>query len=287
MKALAAGKHVLLEKPSTNTAEETRKIFDYAQKKGLVVLEAFHYRFHPAIQRVKRILDSGELGTIKEIHTSLAVPHLAFRKGDIRFNYALGGGSLMDMGCYTISVSRYLASSDPSSVVEATAHRMPSEEPDSPSLVDRGMEATLAFPNSIIAKIRSDLAIPSTLIPAMPDMKVLVKCERGSVELYNYILPTIYHRIRVTAYAEEGEKPTVKSFTAYKFEDGEGKGEEWWTTYRYQLEAFVDKLKGRTPQTWVSAEDSVANIHWIEQVYAKSGLGSRPKSDYVPAEDPA
>jgi len=44
MKALAAGKHVLLEKPSTNTAEETRKIFDYAQKKGLVVLEAFHYR---------------------------------------------------------------------------------------------------------------------------------------------------------------------------------------------------------------------------------------------------
>jgi predicted dehydrogenase len=44
MKALAAGKHVLLEKPSTNTAEETKKIFDYAQKKGLVVLEAFHYR---------------------------------------------------------------------------------------------------------------------------------------------------------------------------------------------------------------------------------------------------
>jgi predicted dehydrogenase len=44
MKALAAGKHVLLEKPSTNTAEETKKIFDYAQKKGLIVLEAFHYR---------------------------------------------------------------------------------------------------------------------------------------------------------------------------------------------------------------------------------------------------
>jgi predicted dehydrogenase len=131
------------------------------------------------------------------------------------------------------------------------------------------MEATLAFPNSIIAKIKSDLAIPSTLIPAMPEIKVLVTCERGSIELYNYIMPTIYHRIKVTTDAEEGGKPTVKSFTVYKFEDGEGKGEDWWTTYRYQLEAFVDKLKGRTPQTWVSAEDSIANLHWIEQVYAK------------------
>jgi predicted dehydrogenase len=44
MKALAAGKHVLLEKPSTNTAEETRVMFEFAEKKGLVLLEAFHYR---------------------------------------------------------------------------------------------------------------------------------------------------------------------------------------------------------------------------------------------------
>ena len=56
-------------------------------------------RFHPAIQCVRRILNSGELGTIKEIYASLALPSLAFGKNDIRFNYALGGGSLMDMGC--------------------------------------------------------------------------------------------------------------------------------------------------------------------------------------------
>ena len=45
MKALAAGKHVLLEKPSTNTAEETRKMFAFAREKRLVLLEAFHYRY--------------------------------------------------------------------------------------------------------------------------------------------------------------------------------------------------------------------------------------------------
>jgi predicted dehydrogenase len=47
LKALAAGKHVLLEKPSTDTAEDTQRLFDFAERKGLVLLEAFHYRFVP------------------------------------------------------------------------------------------------------------------------------------------------------------------------------------------------------------------------------------------------
>lgn len=120
MKALAAGKHVLLEKPSADTAEETRQMFALAESKGLVLLEAFHYRcvvsvpkafdpslimqcspfrFHPAIQRVKAIIDSKELGDIKHISTTLAMPKGFINKDDIRFNYDLGGGGLMDMGC--------------------------------------------------------------------------------------------------------------------------------------------------------------------------------------------
>lgn len=117
MKALAAGKHVLLELPSTNSAEETRKIFEYAEEKGLVVLEAFHYRFvhsilkkqntiehtlfrfHPAIQRAKAILDSGEVGAIKSFEATLGIPRGLMPDSDIRFNYSLGGGALMDMGC--------------------------------------------------------------------------------------------------------------------------------------------------------------------------------------------
>lgn len=63
--------------------------------------------------------------------------------------------------------------------------------------------------------------------------------------------------------------------------EGKGLGEEWWTTYRYQLEAFVDRVKGRKPQTWVDREDSVANMEWIERIYEEGGLGVRPKSAYV------
>ena len=55
MKALAAGKHVLLEKPSANTAEEARKMFAFAEEKGLVLLEAFHYRYATRISSLARI----------------------------------------------------------------------------------------------------------------------------------------------------------------------------------------------------------------------------------------
>jgi predicted dehydrogenase len=99
MKALAAGKHVLLEKPAADTAEETREMFKLAESKGLILMEAFHYRFHPAVQRLKAIVDGGELGAVKHISTSLTVPKCIMRPGDIRYEYELGGGALMDMGC--------------------------------------------------------------------------------------------------------------------------------------------------------------------------------------------
>ncbi|KAG6821220.1 hypothetical protein H0H93_004042 [Arthromyces matolae] len=276
MKALAAGKHVLLEKPSANTAEETRNMFDLAEKKGLVLLEAFHYRFHPAIQRVKAIIDSKELGAIKHISASLAVPKGVMKPGDIRFDYSLGGGGLMDMGCYTLNVIRYLSSSNPTAVISAEHnHHVPPGSPTSfkPN-VDRGTTATLALPNDITATLYADLRMPFNygFIPPMPRVSTIITLEGGDIEIYNFPMPTLYHSITVSTKANNN---TVKTRVekVYTFADAkiEGKGEAWWTTYRFQLEAFVDRIKGRTPQTWVDREDSIANMHWIEQIYAKVG----------------
>ncbi|KAJ7675503.1 hypothetical protein B0H14DRAFT_3066631 [Mycena olivaceomarginata] len=102
------------------------------------------------------------------------------------------------------------------------------------------------------------------LIPALPIMNAVIQCEKGEIKVMNYIMPTLYHSITVTTTANK--KSRVEK--AYTFPD---LGEPWWTTYRYQLEAFVNKVKGRTPHAWA-----------IESVYAKSELGSRPKSEYVP-----
>jgi len=128
------------------------------------------------------------------------------------------------------------------------------------------MTATLAFTNSVTATLQADLAIPYNVIPARPRLFLTVDCENGSVELYNFIMPTFYHYIRVVK--AEGNKKKTTVYKEYQFKD-KTKGEAWWTTYRYQLEAFVDKVKGRTPQTWITAEDSVENMKWIEEIYSK------------------
>jgi len=294
MKALAAGKHVLLEKPSANTAEETRQMFEFAEKKGLVLLEAFHYRFHPAVQRAKAILNSGELGAIKSIETSLATPAGLVGRDDIRFKHALGGGSLMDMGCYTISSLRYLASSEPTSVLSATtdiAFAKPND-PEKSHLVDRAARATLSFPNDITGSIFCDFRMPPSygFIPKFPDVNLRVKCEGGELSLSNFVLPTIFHSLVVKKFGKGGKTETrvEKVYSPRDLKEGDResagwagrKGEDYWTTYRYQLEAFIDRLKGRTPQTWVEAEDSIATMKAIEMVYAKNGLGSRPASTF-------
>lgn len=113
MRALAAGKHVLCEKPIADTEAEARQMFVLAKSKGLVLLEAIHWTFHPAAQRMKAIVDSGELGKIQSINCEFCVPvplnKLFFESDDVRYNYDLGGGSMMDMGgmSYSIDLSAW------------------------------------------------------------------------------------------------------------------------------------------------------------------------------------
>ncbi|KAJ7284898.1 NAD(P)-binding protein [Mycena rebaudengoi] len=275
MKALKAGKHVLLEKPATNTAQEAAQIYSVAEAKNLMVLEAFHYRFHPAIQRVKAILNSQELGAIKRVSVALTAPAGTAKDGDIRWDYELGGGATMDPGCYTVNVLRYLTSSNPTSVLAASA--TPYSSQPQHEKVDKMFTATLTLENDILAELHSNLSEPKLfgIIPRIPKLTVTVFCEGGTVEIFNFLVPSYYHYIMVS--------PTKKSRRvekAYSFK-GAAKGEDWWTTYRYQLEAFVDKIQGRTPQTWVEPQDTIDNMKWIEEIYAKDGFGGRPPSKYV------
>ena len=98
MKALRAGKHVLNEKPTADTAQEAAAMFDYAASKGLVLLDAYHYRFHPALLRVKEITDT-EIGKLTKVEANMVIGKGVIKDGDIRFVYELGGGALMDLGC--------------------------------------------------------------------------------------------------------------------------------------------------------------------------------------------
>jgi predicted dehydrogenase len=105
MKALQAGKHVLNEKPTADTSEEAAAMFDNAASKGLVLLDAYHYRFHPALIRVKEIVDSNEIGKLTRVEATMIIGKGMMKDGDIRFVYDLGGGALMDLGCKSSDAS--------------------------------------------------------------------------------------------------------------------------------------------------------------------------------------
>ena len=109
--ALDAGKHVLCEKPFTANAAEAREIAELAANSDRVVMEAFHYRYHPFASRVEEIIASGELGKLQRVDVDWCFWLPKF--SDIRYNYSLAGGALMDIGCYAVDMVRTFGGSTP------------------------------------------------------------------------------------------------------------------------------------------------------------------------------
>lgn len=207
------------------------------------------HRFHPAAQRVKEIIDSGELGSIKSIKADFAVPSLFsslfFLKDDVRYNYDLGGGCTMDMGgkylqlyqqnvplsnthalytaVYPLSALRYFTGNEPLEVC-ASASLLPTD----PTRIDRGMHATLAFPSSVTGELYCDFAMPGwgplSIVPRMLKATVLITLEGGEIEFFGFPLPHIYHSIKV-------RPKRGKSRTERVYRHPDGGGQDWWSSY--------------------------------------------------------
>jgi predicted dehydrogenase len=116
IKALEAGKHVLCEKPIGLTAEEGEKLLEAAkQHPHLKVMEAFMYRHHPQWQLAKRLVDEGKIGDLRTIQSFFS--YFNRDPENIRNQAAIGGGALMDIGCYSISLSRFIFNAEPQKVL--------------------------------------------------------------------------------------------------------------------------------------------------------------------------
>jgi predicted dehydrogenase len=254
-RALAAGKHVLCEKPLTANAAEAQRVADVAAQTDLVLMEAFHYRYHPVAERMREIAQSGELGTIQRIETSMCIP-LPLRN-DIRFRYDLAGGAGMDVGCYAIHMNRLLAGSEPT-VVRATARLM---KPD----IDEWMQAELQYPDGPSGQMTCALySSPKSVAKATASLTVLqisvkVTGDRGTLSVFNPTGPHLAHRITVRT---GGKKQRVKVDGAKK------------PTYTYQLEAFAAAVLHDQPVLTPPA-DSIANMRVIDAVYEAAGLPVR------------
>src|SRR5216110_1279923 len=120
LKAIEAGKHVLCEKPIALNAAEAQTLVDAARRRPeLKVMEAFMYRFHPQWQRAQQLVSDGEIGELRPIHSFFSYYNVD--QQNVRNQADIGGGGLYDIGCYNISLSRFIFKREParvSSIVE-------------------------------------------------------------------------------------------------------------------------------------------------------------------------
>ena len=112
IRAIEAGKHVLCEKPIAMTVDEALKLFHVAKKHPqLKVMEAFMYRYHPQWQHAGRLVADGKIGKLQTIHSFFSYHNID--PNNVRNKADIGGGGLMDIGCYCISLSRFLCNAEP------------------------------------------------------------------------------------------------------------------------------------------------------------------------------
>ncbi|MBN2546091.1 MAG: Gfo/Idh/MocA family oxidoreductase [Spirochaetes bacterium] len=109
------GKHVICEKPIAMNAEEAEDSINYAKNKNIYVMEAFMYKFHPQWQKVLQLIKINEIGNINAIHIFFGYNNID--PNNIRNIKEAGGGALMDIGCYAVSLSRFLLKKEPARVI--------------------------------------------------------------------------------------------------------------------------------------------------------------------------
>ena len=150
-------------------------------------MEAFHYRYHPLARRMRDIVESGELGTIRRVETALCFPLPKF--SDIRYQYDLAGGATMDVGTYTVHMARLLGGEEPE-VVSATPKL---RTPD----VDRAMRAELSFPSGHTGRMTCSMWSSWIL-----QTYARVTGDRGELHVIN---PTV--AAALAPHAGEGRRP--------------------------------------------------------------------------------
>src|SRR5437868_4178110 len=125
LRAAEAGKHILCEKPMALTAAESREMIAACRQRGVRLMEAFMYRFHPQQATIREVLASGRIGAIKMVRSAFTFRLDLSDTSNIRLSRELWGGALMDVGCYCINAARAYFGGEPKSVLASA--RIPAE----------------------------------------------------------------------------------------------------------------------------------------------------------------
>jgi predicted dehydrogenase len=303
-----------------------------------VILEAFHYRFHPAWQKFLSLIHDDPLaGPVVKASVYQYAPKGFVPQTGFRFQYELAGGCLIDYGTYNISSLRQILNDDRPEVVSASYRGVPlpklkDQQPE--PQIDQAITATYKSASGATGEMVADLVSTGGFPPFLPKSWTKdwpscgwPKCvvELGEKEIpthegnateggtdrethtiqrtltmWNFVMATLYHRIDVhdTHRIRRGEQSLrtwteTKKIKAYTYDwpkreqdqtSSTSAGADWWMSYRYQLEEFVNHVKGRATAgsgVWVHGADSIAQMEVIDRTYEKAGLKARPTSEFA------
>lgn len=243
IKAAQEHKHILCEKPLAMNAAECIEMQDAARRNGVKLMEAFMYRFHPQLKQVIEFIQGGAIGTMQFIHAVFTFN--VTNPVNIRLQPQLGGGALMDVGCYCVNSSRTLAGQEP---VEVQAFGKWGS-----TGVDEQMAGSLRFANGLLAQFDCGLKMQRR------ESYQIVGTE-GMLDIPVAFLPgtqdtIIRHR--------RGREETVHSIPG----DDE---------YRLMVEHFADSILHDLPPRYLPAE-AAANMRVMEALYRSAGNSGRPE----------
>ena len=198
IKALQAGKHVLCEKPFAMNADEAQAMLTAAESSGKRLMEAFHYRYHPAFETCLEWLAADEIGELRDIHAAFDV-HIKDNGTEIRHRVETGGGAMMDLGCYPLHWALTIMGEAPRDV-EATATLTSAG-------VDETLQARLSFGSGATAHLSTSMAEGAKFRAVLRLIGT-----NGEIEFINPLAPHAGARLRTKA-GREAEISPISTYT--------------------------------------------------------------------------
>lgn len=238
------GKAVLCEKPFAMNAAEAKHMVQAAETAGTVLLEAFHYRFNPAFLIFEEIVKSGKIGEIESLSGVFDV-HIPNRDGELRYSPELGGGALMDLGCYPLHAMRILTE----------------EEPD----INEAIHVTGD----------SGVAVASWADMSFGNVPAHLDCNMGRDAIYDNAIHIVGRRgvAKLSGFVHPYRWDPHLGFDMYVEVDGVrevttllNSPESWKrSTYAYQLDHVIDVMRGeKKPLT--GGPDAIATMAAIDTI---------------------
>lgn len=248
LKALEANKHVLCEKPFACNATEATEMANVASAAGLLLMEAMMYRFHPRNRIIRHMVTSGKIGTVTLVRSSFCYPmdvEILAKGNNARLQGEMGGGALLDVGCYCVSVARWFMGVEPAAVqAQAVYHA---------NGVDMHLVGSLRFAENGLATIEA------SFISALQQTYSVLGSE-GAIELpHDAFIPW--------------EREAVFTVRGKDQEVGQKQVMPGADEYLLMVEHFADAVLGKE-RLAITPEESIRNMRVLDGLAEAARTGT-------------